>query len=85
MQAGEFGAGGFGAGEAAGGQLRFPSQRLPSLIVSLIAGFCTGCYFCRQLHQMRTRDDVRIVAAEDDDSRADQREVSGGAYVDHSS
>ncbi len=30
---------GFGAGEAACGQLRFPSQRRASLIVSLIAGF----------------------------------------------
>ena len=42
------------------------------------------CYFCRQLHLMRTRDDVRIVAAEGVNPRADQREVAGGAYVDHS-
>jgi hypothetical protein len=41
------------------------------------------CYFYRQLHLMRTRDDVRIVAAEDDNHRADQREVGGGAYVGH--
>jgi hypothetical protein len=32
---------------------------------------------------MRTRDDVRIVAAEDGNHRADQREVGGGAYVDY--
>ena len=61
-----------------------PGPGRAAALASHIRCFFGGYYFCRLLHLMRIRDGMRTVAALDSNHRADQCEVSGGAYVDDS-